>query len=109
MSAPRLAYVMSRFPTLTETFILREIVCLIQSGWTLSLYPLILQRQKIVHPDAASLLPSARHLPFLYGRVLAENLRAALAQPGRYVATLLIALCENIRSPRFLVRTIALL
>ena len=109
MSPPRLAYVMSRFPTLTETFILREIVCLTQSGWTVGLYPLILQRQKVVHAEAASLLPNVRRLPFLSGRVAAENLRAGFAQPGRYVATLLIALFENLRSPRFLVRTIALL
>jgi colanic acid/amylovoran biosynthesis glycosyltransferase len=109
MSFPRIAYVMSRFPTITETFILREIVCLVRGGWTLALYPLILQRHEIVHAEAASLLPNARRLPFLSARVAAENLRAAVEQPWNYVTTLLIALCKNLRSPRFLVRTIVLL
>src|SRR5215468_5744263 len=109
MNRPRIAYVMSRFPTLTETFILREIVCLIQSGWTLTVYPLIFQRQDIVHPAAGSLLSNVRRVPFLSVRVATENFRTAVLQPGRYATTLLTALCENLRSPRFLVRTIALL
>jgi hypothetical protein len=45
----KIAYLMSRFPHLPETFILREMGELERQGWQVGLYPLIRQTQPIVH------------------------------------------------------------
>jgi glycosyltransferase involved in cell wall biosynthesis len=109
VSRPRIAYVMSRFPHLTETFILREMVELDRAGWSVSLYPLILQSQDVVHPDASAWIPRAVRLPFFSARVVGANLRILLEQPARYVSAVAIALAKNLPSPRFFIRTAVLL
>lgn len=107
--AKKIAYVMSRFPHLPETFILREMTEMRQQGWDIVLYPLIKQTQTVVHAEAESWLAEARDLPFLSGKVLAANGRALVRQPGRYLRLWGAAVRENITSPNFLVRALALL
>jgi colanic acid/amylovoran biosynthesis glycosyltransferase len=109
MTRPRLAYVMSRFPHLTETFILREMTALRRDGWSVTVYPLITQREPVVHPDAAEWMTRAVRLPLLSAAVVASNLMWFVRRPVRYVATLAAAVARNAPSPRFAVRTIALL
>ena len=50
----KIAYIMSRFPHLPETFILREMDAIEQLGWDISLYPLIGQHQEVIHDEAKS-------------------------------------------------------
>ena len=38
----KIAYILSRFPKISETFILREVNTLENKGWEICLYPLIL-------------------------------------------------------------------
>src|SRR4051794_25652918 len=52
----KVAYVMSRFPRLTETFILYEILALRRAGCDVAVYPLMRERRTRVHPDGASVL-----------------------------------------------------
>src|SRR3954449_2597173 len=52
----KVAYVMSRFPRLTETFILYEILALRRAGCDVEVYPLMRERKTRVHPDGASVL-----------------------------------------------------
>lgn len=106
---PRLAYVMSRFPHLTETFILREMSELDRQGWSVGLYPLILQTPPIVQPDAAPWTARAVRLPFLSVSVAAANVRMLTSRPLRYLSTMALALGGNVSSPRFFIRTVALL
>ena len=40
----RVAYVMSRFPKITETFVLREILAVRRPGLEVELFPLILEK-----------------------------------------------------------------
>lgn len=106
--APRVAYLMSRFPHLPETFILREMTELEQQGWQVALYPLILQEQPVVHAEAEPWLARARRLPFISSKILAENARSLLQQPHRYSQSAGQALWENSRSAKFFSRTVAL-
>ena len=107
---PKIAYVMSRFPHLPETFILREMTELERHhGWQIALYPLIIQEQEIVHNEAKPWLKRARHLPFISAKVLLENLRSFFRSPANYVQVWGRALWENRTSPKFLSRAIALL
>ena len=59
MVQPRVAYVMSRFPRPTETFILYEILALRRRGLDVQVYPLLRERKTRVHPDGASTLRKA--------------------------------------------------
>jgi len=109
MTRRRLGYLMSRFPNLTETFILREIVVLALGGWPISIYPLIVQAQPVTHPDAAAWLGRVADVPFVSLAVLWTNVVTAVRMPVRYLTTVARALWENRNSPRFLLRTAALI
>ncbi|MCG8604778.1 hypothetical protein MJD09_07250, partial [bacterium] len=61
----KIAYTMSRFPKLTETFILYEILALEKMGVHVELYPLIREHQKVVHPEAAKMIPRAHFHPLI--------------------------------------------
>ena len=51
----KVAYIVSRFPKLTETFILYEMVAVEQNGVQIELYPLLRARDTQVHPEGASI------------------------------------------------------
>jgi glycosyltransferase involved in cell wall biosynthesis len=104
----KIAYVMSRFPHLPETFILREMMALERLGWRVELYPLILQRQELVHPEARLWLARAHSVPWLSWQLLRANLREIATHPGRYVSLWGRTFLENFRSPKFLVRALLL-
>ncbi len=101
----RVAYIMSRFPKLTETFILREIVAMERVGVRIDLYPLLRERQPLVQPAAAPYVRGARYLPFLSADILRSQawyLRDR-GRRRRYVRALLDVIAGTWRSPNFLV------
>lgn len=101
----RVAYVMSRFPKLTETFILREIVAMERQGVRIDLYPLLRERQPLVQPAAAPYVQRADYLPFLSVDILRSQawyLRDR-GRRRRYVRALLDVIAGTWRSPNFLV------
>jgi glycosyltransferase involved in cell wall biosynthesis len=105
----KIAYVMSRFPHLPETFILREMGEMERQGWDIALYPLIEQKQAVVHADAERWIPKARYLPFFSWGVVAANGRSLRHSPQRYLTLWGRVVRENIGSPNFLIRALALL
>ena len=50
--AKHIAYMMSRFPKISETFILYEILELERLGLTVDIFPLIHQQEDKKHPEA---------------------------------------------------------
>lgn len=99
-----IAYIMSRFPGLSETFILREMCALEELGWQLELYPLIVQNESIVHDEARSWIPRA-HRPSLF-EVLIANLLLFFTRPVTSISIYIKMIAGNINSPRFLARAI---
>lgn len=77
----RVAYITSRFPKLTETFVLYEIVAMDRRGVPTVLYPLLLTRQKVVHPEAEALRKRIRFHPFLSFPILAAVWHYARRRP----------------------------
>ncbi|MGD8727872.1 MAG: hypothetical protein PVH40_09515, partial [Gemmatimonadales bacterium] len=69
----RVAYLMSRFPKLTETFVLYEILEIERRGIPTEVYPLIREPAPTVHPEAEDLVARAHFRPFLSGAVLRAN------------------------------------
>jgi len=104
----KIAYLMSRFPHLPETFILREMIALERLGWQVSLYPLIFQKQPVIHADAKAWLERAQCLPWFSADVLRANLRRFFRQPALYLSVLFQVVSENLRSLKFLARALVL-
>ncbi len=106
-SKRKIAYIMSRFPNLSETFILREMIGLERLGWSVALHPLIFQRQAVTHQDAQPWIQRARTASFLSAAVLAENARQWLRHPLKMAKLWRRALWENRSSPNYLLRALA--
>jgi colanic acid/amylovoran biosynthesis glycosyltransferase len=104
----RIAYIVSRFPHLPETFILREMVQLEKLGWQVELYPLILQRQELIHEEARSWLERSHRVPWSSFSLLRSNIRHFIRHPGQYVSLLARVIRENLRSQKFLARALLL-
>jgi colanic acid/amylovoran biosynthesis glycosyltransferase len=102
----RLAYLMSRFPKATETFILYEILELERLGHHVEIFPLVLEREAILQPGAAALVERAHDLRPWSRPVLAAQVHWLRRRPGAYVGSWLGAIRGTYRSPRFLVRAL---
>jgi colanic acid/amylovoran biosynthesis glycosyltransferase len=96
------AYVMSRFPKLTETFILDELVAVDRQGVRIELFPLLRERTTVMHPEAAAWVERAHYLPFLSLAIVRSNLGFLIAHPRRYLGTLGAMLRGTIGSLNFL-------
>src|SRR5688500_1321634 len=79
---------MSRFPKVSETFILYELLAVEQHGASVEVFPLLRERQDVVHPEAAAVAARAHYFPFLSLALVASNGRAFLNSPARYLTAL---------------------
>lgn len=104
----KIAYIVSRFPHLPETFILREMISLEQLGWQIELYPLIIQRQELIHHEARPWLRRAHAVPWISLGVLGANLAKLFLNPRQWFSLFLRTLKENLSSPKFLARALLL-
>jgi glycosyltransferase involved in cell wall biosynthesis/thymidylate kinase len=99
----RVAYVMSRFPKLTETFIVSEILAVEALGVRVDIHPLLRQRDPVVQPDAARLAERARYQPLLSRPILRANLRALARSPRAYLGALATLVRSTAGSRAYLV------
>lgn len=99
---PRVAYVMSRFPKLTETFVINEILAVERQGIDVDIYPLRRERGGAIHPGAAELMDRAHYIPFLSWEVVRSQLWYLARRPRRYLGALGALLRGTWGSPRFL-------
>lgn len=97
----KIAYMMSRFPKLTETFVLYEIVEMEKRGMAVSIYPLLRESHTVSHPDADQLVSRAHYAPFLSSAIVGANLRVFRQEPRKYVGTLWEALRGTFGSLKF--------
>jgi len=97
---PRVAYIMSRFPKLTETFILYELLAVEQAGVAVEVYPLRREAATVVHPEAAAVAARAHFLPFVSPAVLASQLHHLRRRPRAYLGALGTIVRENWGSPK---------
>ena len=105
---PAIAVIVSRFPLVTETFILREIIEMERQGQPVLLVPLLRERATVVHREAEPWVRRALYTPFASLPILAANSRMLARQPRRYLHTLLRIAVDTIPSPNFFVRSLAL-
>ena len=104
----KIAYIVSRFPHLPETFILREMITLEKLGWQIELYPLIIQQQSVMHEEARPWLRRAHTVPWFSRDLLKANWGSLIRQPRRYLSLFLRTLQGNLHTPKFLARALLL-
>jgi colanic acid/amylovoran biosynthesis glycosyltransferase len=98
----------SRFPLVTETFILRELIELERQGQPVLLVPMLKESPQVVHEEAKPWMERALYTPYVSEQIGAANLRALLRQPLRYLSVLARLILGSLRSPGFLGRTLAI-
>ncbi len=96
------AYVMSRFPKLTETFVLFEALEMERQGTPVEIYPLLRERCEVMHPEAQSMVERAHYTPLLSSAIVAAVLRNLFRRPARLMSALATTIRANIGSPKFL-------
>lgn len=102
------AVALSRFPTVTETFILREVGEMERQVQPVRLVPLLRDDPPVVHAAAGPWMDRALFTRFVSVPILRSNLRAFARHPSRYVSVLGTLVRRMAPSPAFLMRTLAL-
>ena len=103
-----IAVILSRYPLITEVFIMREVQELQAQGQPVRLVPLMVERAKLMHPEAKTLARDALFTPFLSLAIIAANLRMLRRDPRRYGKTLHQILWGTAGSPGVALKSLAL-
>ena len=101
------AYVMSRFPKITETFVLYEMSALEALGARVEVFPLVREPDGPRHPEAVPYEARAHFAPFLSWRIVAANWRRLTRDARSYLGTWWRALRGTWGSPRFFLGALA--
>lgn len=103
------AYMMSRFPKLTETFILYEVIALQEQGLEVALFPLWREKTSVMHPEAEPLVGEANFLPTLSWEIIQANLHFLRCCRRRYLDAVWTLLRCNWGSLRYFLGSLAII
>lgn len=98
------AHVVSRFPLISETFILGEILELERLGLRVEVFSLLRERAPVRHAEAEALAARCVYASGSARALAAAQLHWLGRRPGAYLRAWWRALRGNVRSPRFLLR-----
>jgi colanic acid/amylovoran biosynthesis glycosyltransferase len=122
----KVAYLMSRFPKLTETFVLYEMLAVEQLGAQIEIFPMLggfssgkevagvglfrklkdylsaPPRPGVMHAEAADYVSRARYMPFVNTKILIANLKTFVQQPICYLGTIAQIIRWNLGNANFL-------
>jgi len=99
---PRIGYLVSRFPKLSETFVLYEILAVERQGLDVEIYPLQRERARTLHPEAVALAGRAQFTPLVSWAILRSHLRYLRRRPRAYGRALFDLVRCNLGSARYL-------
>lgn len=102
LASRTVAYIVSRFPAITETFILYEILELERRGVNVEVFSLLRQRDSVMHREASELVKRTHYGDLLSARVWRANLSWLIKHPRVYLGAWWAALRGNGRSLRSL-------
>jgi glycosyltransferase involved in cell wall biosynthesis len=105
----KVAYIMSRFPKLSETFVLYEMLALQQQGVGVEVFPLINERAKIMHEEAKPFAARARYQPVFSWPILKAQWHFLRTQPRAYLGLWSEVLRGTWGSPNYLVGGLGIL
>jgi glycosyltransferase involved in cell wall biosynthesis len=98
----KIGYVTSRFPKLSETFVLGEIQAVEEQGLQIELFPLLREREDVVHSEARPLAARAHYQPFFSLPILGSQLHFLRRRPRKYLGALWALLRGTWGSANFL-------
>lgn len=104
----KIAYLLHRFPYLTETFIMREIYWIRDYGVEVHIFSLLRPKREPVHEQAKELMPLVQYSPFISLGVLRDQLHFLSRSPARYLRALARAVWKTYREPKVLGRVLVL-
>jgi glycosyltransferase involved in cell wall biosynthesis len=104
----KVAYVVSRFPKLTETFVLCEVLAMGREGIEVEIYPLFPQRNRVMHAEAASVIERAHFEPLLSWRIACAHAHFLRRRPRAYLGALWCLLRSTFGSPRYFAGALAI-
>lgn len=84
---PHVAFVVSRFPKITETFILYEILAIERLGLSVELFALRRERQAVAHPEAMAMTRRTHFHPIVSLDILRANWHFLSRRPLVYLRT----------------------
>lgn len=105
----KIAYTMSRFPKISETFVLYEIVELERQGMHVEVFPLIREEEQVVHPEALPIVARAHYSKPNDRKVFAAHRYWLSHNPILYARTWAEVMAGNLHSPKFLSRALVVL
>jgi glycosyltransferase involved in cell wall biosynthesis/peptidoglycan/xylan/chitin deacetylase (PgdA/CDA1 family) len=106
-SAQRVAYISSRFPKLSETFVLAEVLAVARRGVQVDVHPLQTKREQVMHPEAAPLAAAAHYAPLVSVPVARSQVFWLRRDAQGYLSTLAAALRGTWGSPKFFAGALA--
>lgn len=98
----------TRFPQIDETSILREIYELEERGQPVMLLPLLRGRGRVVHEEAKPWIHRTRYIPLISPAIVMANLVCLLTQPRQYLNVFWLVFSRTIGKPGVFARSLAL-
>ncbi len=92
---PRVAYVVSRVPRLTETFVVDEVDAVVRAGADVTIHPLRRERADVVQPMAVALAPRVHQRPVSSARVIVGFVAGLVTRPRAVAAAAGVVIREN--------------
>lgn len=103
------AVVMSRFPSVTETFILREMIEMERQGQPVRVVPMARETPPVLHDAVKPWIGRALYTPFLSAGLLTAMIGTFVRQPLRLTALVARLVAGTVRRPGTLLRTLAVI
>jgi colanic acid/amylovoran biosynthesis glycosyltransferase len=103
------AILMSRFPSVTETFILREMIEMERQGQPVRVVPMVKETPPVLHDAVKPWIARALYTPWISPKLAAACARALVAQPRTFLSLVRRLVAGTFRRPGTLIRTLAVL
>ncbi len=103
----KIAYILAQFPSISETFIQREITALKNEGFAVTIFALRRPDGEITHPGSAELVGSTEYRPALFSAAMfMSNIYWWWAAPVECLAMLGRVMAGNWRRPIVMLKTL---
>jgi colanic acid/amylovoran biosynthesis glycosyltransferase len=103
----KVAYILSRFPYLTETFILREMIHLRRLGLDVHVFSMLPPLPTPIHQQAQEMMPYVYYSPFLLStNLVLAQLYFLICSPIKYIRALFLAIWQTYRERLVLLRVL---
>lgn len=105
----KVGYIMSRFPKITETFVLYEVIELLDRGVEVYLFPLLKEPGEVKHEAVTRVMPLVTFHPYVSMPIILANLHYLLRRPFAYIGLWFEVFFGNLKNLKFLLKGLAIL